>query len=1703
MRNKWYLIICLFLPFGLWGQIDYNIQLKSGTIRQSEMLAPEAVSSSFIQHNRLGDYFYLVLQFNEIPTDLEIKELSTQGISLIGYLPHYAYLARVPAELDFSVLNVRRVIPFLPEHKLSEALAAGDYSDIKHEGDIYYIKVVPFDEFSDFELEDMLRNYGVGFPSLTEQGVVVKLYKDQVLRLAKFPAIQYLEGYSDELRTEGLEGASLQRLNYLHRGPGTGLDGSGVSIAVADDGTVNHPDLQGRLTTYTNNNLGDHGDMTVGLFGGAGNINPNGVGAAPGVDVHLYSINGYPHITNAVQNYQKNRIVVTSTSYGEVCGGAYNSSTNTIDQQVYTQPVLFHSFSAGNSGRSSCANPYGAQPYNGSYFGNITGGMKAGKNVVAVGNVYFNDVLASSSSHGPTVDGRIKPDIVANGQGNFTIDGGTGYRSGSGTSAASPSLGGVAAGLYQAYRAKYGDQDPSSGLIKAVLLNTAEDLGRPGPDYEFGWGRVHAGRALETIQKAQFMEGSVRNGNIGTHSLQIPANVKKARVMVYWVDPAGSPNAAKALVNDIDLTLSTPGGNVVKPLVLSTSAHLDSLLKPAYQGVDRVNNMEQVVLNQPSAGNYTINVRGTLIPQGPQSYFIVYYFETETLALTYPKGGESLVAGEKTTLYWDAIGNTGTFTLEYSVNNPGNWQLLASNITSSHRYYEWNVPDGLFGKVWFRVRRSQEISTSASAAHVMKTPVFSINYGPNNQAVISWSPVTGADSYEVLALGSKYMEPIGQTSQTQYSFPAAAWQGNWYAVRARHSSGLEGQRAHAKYYLHRPCEAEVQLTLQLDQYPDETSWEIRTTTGEVLLSGGPYPSSDRNKKLVLNECLPAECLVFEIKDSYGDGICCNYINGFYELKDANGKLLISGGNFGNSETKTFCLNNTPSPLTIAVTETKDVTCNGGQDGLIRVEASGGSGFYTYRWQNGQTTPFLQNLNSGTYRVTVNDGNTEATASAIIAQPLALSMQLVKSDPDCNSGSTGSVSALVSGGTTSYNFLWSNGGTGASINNLDPGTYSVTVSDNNGCSESASATIVSGQSPDFSITEQNVSCFGKNDGQISITGQSSTGLFSYRWNTGATTSSISNLAAGNYSVTITHSSGCQFIRQIEITQPNALNLTLASQSPACNGSSNGAILSNVSGGKFPYNYRWSTGSQATNLSNLPTGSYTLTVTDAGSCSQTQTVFLAEPEALLITASVTDEQNGADGSIQLGISGGTAPYNYTWSNGLSSKDLYNLTGGTYTVTVTDSKACQKTASVSVEAANTGGGGGTGTGGGDPSVSCNQRGKSTKFEWIESVSLGNYTNESGDDGGYGDYRAEQIAVDPGALAIRLVPYFKGNPYNEYWRIWIDWNEDGDFLDAGEQVFQGISNAPIDAEINIPEGLTGTRVLRVAAKYASYPTACVDFSYGEVEDYTLEFGEDQTTVVVTEYCDAKGSSTHEWIQQIRIGEMLNASGNDDGYKDYTNLKVSAAPGTTLSVQLIPGHSANPFAEAWKIWADWNKNGIFEEPGELIFSKNPSFGLVSGNISIPSDAPAGSTRLRVAMSWNKLPPSCGNTGWGEVEDYTIEISATGNLQLPGSSITDITAMNSLQSAVDAANDGLIYKVFPNPVRNTLNIEWDPGKLHATEKLSWKIIDAQGRLILESGNEFNPGETTQVDVSQLPGGSYYIQLTDGYEVGVARFLILR
>ena len=309
---------------------------------------------------------------------------------------------------------------------------------------------------------------------------------------------------------------------------------------------------------------------------------------------------------------------------------------------------LLHVFSAGNSGSSDCG--YGA----GSTWGNVTGGHKQAKNVIAVGNLDYAASLASSSSRGPAADGRIKPDICAQGTNVYSTYPNYTYNSITGTSMSCPGISGVLAQLYQAYKENNNNTNPSSGLMKCILLNSADDIGNPGPDFKHGWGVVNANRALKLIENSNYFSGSISQGSTNTHTLNIPSNIDEVKVMVYWHDKEGSTSASISLVNDINMSMSSSNGTNYNPWVLDPTPNSSNLNQNAVRGIDNLNNMEQVTITNPSSGNYTIYINGNSIPFGPQEYFISYELIDSEVELTYPIGGEGLVPGEYEAIRWDA-----------------------------------------------------------------------------------------------------------------------------------------------------------------------------------------------------------------------------------------------------------------------------------------------------------------------------------------------------------------------------------------------------------------------------------------------------------------------------------------------------------------------------------------------------------------------------------------------------------------------------------------------------------------------------------------------------------------------------------------------------------------------------------------------------------------------------------------------------------------------------------------------------------------------------------------------------------------------------------------------------------------------------------------------------------------------------------------
>ena len=400
----------------------------------------------------------------------------------------------------------------------------------------------------------------------------------------------------------------------------------------------------------------------------------------------------------------------------------------------------------------------------------------------------------------------------------------------------------------------------------------------------------------------------------------------------------------------------------------------------------------------------------------------------------------------------------------------------------------------------------------------------------------------------------------------------------------------------------------------------------------------------------------------------------------------------------------------PAPITATPTIT-NVSCNGKPTGAINIVASNGTAPYTYLWSNGAITQNISGLVAGSYTVTITDNKScpKLLGPFTITQPLPITATGTITNANCNGGKTGAITlSTPAGGTAPYSYSWSNGAITQNISGLAAGSYTVTITDKNGCSRILAPFAINQPTAISSTGAQtNVICNGTSTGAVNISAATGgVGPYTYLWTNGATTQNLINIPAGNYSVTIKDASGCTLSLPFVITEANPILATATPTNITCNGTATGSIvISNPTGGTAAYTYSWSNGSTSQSLSNVIAGTYSLTITDNKGCTKIFGSYtLTEPLAISSIGTTVDPScNGsATGSISLNApTGGTAPYTYSWSNGAKTKNLTNLIAGIYSVTITDSKGCSNPALLSFTLNN--GVSITGTASASPSLVC----------------------------------------------------------------------------------------------------------------------------------------------------------------------------------------------------------------------------------------------------------------------------------------------------------------------------------------------------------------------------------------------------------------
>lgn len=383
---------------------------------------------------------------------------------------------------------------------------------------------------------------------------------------------------------------------------------------------------------------------------------------------------------------------------------------------------------------------------------------------------------------------------------------------------------------------------------------------------------------------------------------------------------------------------------------------------------------------------------------------------------------------------------------------------------------------------------------------------------------------------------------------------------------------------------------------------------------------------------------------------------------------------------GCTHTGSDTITETNPPINMLLTPV-NVLCHGESTGIIYSQVSGGTPPYTYQWTPlGGNGPNATNLPAGTYTLSVVDAvGCPKADSATLTEP-ATSLSVVLDSLEhilCYGGNNGFLAITASGGTPPYTYIWSNGSTNEDIQNITANTYTVTITDAHHCTVTLTETI--NQPPLLAaiIMPTHVTCYGLSNGSANLVVAGGTPPYQYHWDTGDTTEDIQNLPTGNYAVTVTDTHNCTVMAQVFINQPLApLTATYVVTDVLCHGYSTGVINLTPTGGTQPYSYSWSSGQNTQDLSSIPAGTYTVTITDFNGCTATYTADVNEPSTYVSTQlQITDVRchGEINGAIDLTVSGGIPPYAIQWSNGSASEDIGQLNSNNYFVTVTDSHGC----------------------------------------------------------------------------------------------------------------------------------------------------------------------------------------------------------------------------------------------------------------------------------------------------------------------------------------------------------------------------------------------------------------------------------------------
>jgi hypothetical protein len=793
------LLAIVFFPLYTSAQ---HIETVNGTC----VLQPISTLSTISIPEKGGRY--LVFSFERIPGENEVAALRAKGMELTGFVPPSAYIARLSSWDANLRRDVQRVFNGYGEIPVQLKLAPDLFSALPGEG-IHFPQEFILSVYEAGELEmlrSMLTAQNIPHYTTSRTGThcVVAGLGDQaqlqwVLALQNLESLaRYYPEITEQSTNNSMQANQIHYLNYNRVGP-TGKNtyfanieafGANNRFRLNSMGR-NHPVYGLHYPDGLNAGAGSHG-TTVGLYAAAAN-NYNEYedrGMAEGV-TYVY-MPSYSDIEKLYTNYNL-RPLTLNVSAGQ--GGptvAYNAQAREFDRITRSLESFMLCMAAGNSGNTTNTTlSYGPG------WANIIAEERTNKNnftVHAGGNPGEHYEWASK---GPTRDGRLKPDISPEGW--------------EGTSNASPSMAGMVNVLFESYQESY-HTAPRGDVVKAVVLNTAIDADKKGIDFKTGFGTLNPIRAHRAIQQQHVFTGSMPQGTTGStqYTISIPAGTRMAKILLYWHDYPGTVGAAKALVNDLNIKVNTPSGQTFLPWVLDPTPGRQYDLP--VRKTDNLNNVEQVTIDDPQAGVYTITVSGSYVPFGPQPFVLTYDLLPYHIEITSPAAGFRTARGKQILFTWNAALATGNPAnqIELILQKQTGQSAVIATLPDTQIYYRYTIPADFPNSATARLIVRQKNTPYADTSdyfHVMESPSgLSFRSICTERIRLQWDAVNvPGTEYILYRLGEKYMEEVGRADYpaTSLLLEASALPGanpgfkreEWFAIAAKHPNGAISLRS--------------------------------------------------------------------------------------------------------------------------------------------------------------------------------------------------------------------------------------------------------------------------------------------------------------------------------------------------------------------------------------------------------------------------------------------------------------------------------------------------------------------------------------------------------------------------------------------------------------------------------------------------------------------------------------------------------------------------------------------------------------------------------------------------------------------------------------------------------------------------------------------------------------------------------------------